>query len=966
MASITRKPTGTVSSLTTPKRGDGLGYGITYKVPSEQTKDSNHRATWIDWWWEVHYSEGGKDRMAERETWTYDMSVTSNTLDLTSFKDRKGATWKRADFWPLTTRRATSLVAWVQLGNGKGGGKWVKSTLALKVPAKPTVEEPTFDTSTGTVSATVTAAKDEGAAERYRTRYEWLVQVKRAGAALVQLARSADAFTGASKSFSYDYPSWQTLAQGEYLLVTLTATSQGLAGDSDAVTRRFVVAPPATASVSGDIEVSSTSGTGIVTVPVSVPHQWLNKGKSNQVCIDPVDGVKLQYCVTASPTVAGITAQDQWSDVGATDDGECKALACNVADVMPPAGSYTYVRVASWRFSEDVAASRRYGAAKQVPKLHTDVDTASDDKCEVVRVEPGADGESCKVTVAFDSKSATDDDATGTEVSWASSADAWRSTEQPDTFDVEWSSATSATDTRHVDGSDGAAYDDEWARKQALTIKGLEQGVKYWVRARRYKDDEGGRTYGSYCKARTFSAVATVESTAPELVVLSAPSVHPRGADMPLTWTFDGEGEQAAWQLRVGISGAGEDGFSVSRLYGDADGSGALTVPWDDVAGFADGGVVAARVRVSTGGDFVWSDLAEVMVADSPTLTVGDAEVTAQPLSLALSCDVAAEVSVVVTSNGCGGDAPGGESWQEAGDDVWSWHGTPEWQGSDGAWSATVEAPTGIDLRDGATYAVSAVATDPATGLRSAVAEAEATVSLARKAPAPAEGIVVATSDVTDEDGVRTISATLTLTAPEVAAAGDVYDVWRVSADGPALVAEGVPTDATVTDRYAPFGDGNLAYRVATRTADGDTDWVDIPYELPVAIDRIDFGGTYVELPYNLVTDAGSYSKDFEARSHLGEGLPEGYWGSGRSRTFRISASLVRQLSAEDRARLHELGRHMGPCLVRTADGCCFEADVESGGMPYAHNSSAVAVTLSGVEVALTREFMADVATMEG
>lgn len=965
MATITRKPTGTVSSLSAPKRGDGLQLSIGYKVPSEQTKDSDHRATWIDWWWEVCYKEGSKARKAERETWTYDTSVTSNILNLASFTDRKGVAWSRSSFWPLTKRKVTSVVAWVQLGNGKGGGSWVKSTLTVKTPAKPTVGAFAFDTDTGTVSAKVTAAKDAGAAERYRTTYEWLVQVKRSGAKLTQLSRLTGSFTGDSKSFSYDYSSWQTLAQGEYLLCTLSATSQGLGGDSEAVTKRFVVAPPATASIGGEIKVSSTSGTGIVTVPVKIPHQWLNKGKANEVCTDPVDGVKLQACVTTSPTVDGITAQDQWSDVGATDDGQCSALACNVADITPPAGSYVYLRVASWRFSDAFATSRRYGAAKMVPKLHTEVDAASNEGCELVRLEPGSDGESCRVTIAFDAAESPGDDSTGTEVTWADSADAWTSTEQPESFEVGWSSMTATGDVRHIDGVDGTDYSTDWLRKQSLTIKGLEQGRRYWIKARRYKDGESGNTYGPYCKAASFAPTASVESTRPDLVVLSAPSVHPLGEDLALTWTFDGDGEQTAWQLRVGVAGVGEDGFSRSHLYGAVDGAGATTVPWEDVEGLAEGGVVAARVRVSTGGDFVWSDISEIRVADAPTLSVEDVEVTAQPLSLALSCDVATEVSVVVTSHGCGGDSPGGESWQEAGDDVWSWHGTPEWQGTDGEWEATVEAPIGIDLRDGATYTVVAVATDEATGLHSAEAEAEATVSLAHKAPAPSSSIHVEASDVTDEDGTRTISATLAMVAPDGALSSDVYDVWRVSADGPALVAEGVPTDATVTDRYAPFGDGNLAYRVATRTADGDVDWLDFPYELPIAMDRIDFGGTYVELPYNLVTDAGSYAKDFEARAHLGEGLPEGYWGSARKRTFRISASLVRRLSAEDRARLHELGRHMGPCLVRTADGCCFEADVEPGGAPYSHSSSAVAVSLSGQEVALTQEFMADVTTTE-
>ena len=182
-------------------------------------------------------------------------------------------------------------------------------------------------------------------------------------------------------------------------------------------------------------------------------------------------------------------------------------------------------------------------------------------------------------------------------------------------------------------------------------------------------------------------------------------------------------------------------------------------------------------------------------------------------------------------------------------------------------------------------------------------------------------------------------------------------DVWRVAADGAHLIAEGRTLDELVVDNYAPFGDADLAYRVVVRTADGDVDWSDYPYELDLDHSRIDFGGKYVELPYNLNIGHG-YSKDSEQRKHLGEKLPRGFWGSSHSRSFSVSSDLVRSASREQRALLHELGRYMGPVLVRTPDGCCMEAEVTPD-TSISYDKSSVPTSIRGTEIVLTPEHMA-------
>jgi hypothetical protein len=230
-------------------------------------------------------------------------------------------------------------------------------------------------------------------------------------------------------------------------------------------------------------------------------------------------------------------------------------------------------------------------------------------------------------------------------------------------------------------------------------------------------------------------------------------------------------------------------------------------------------------------------------------------------------------------------------------------------------------------------------------------------VAWSRQAPEP-DGATVTTSDTTS-DGVRTISATIVMTAPSSAQAGDLMDLYRVMPDGPRLVAADVAPGETVVDGFAPYGEGQTAYRVAYRTTDGDVAWADYPYQLAANELRIDWGTTYVELPYNLgMTD--SYRKDFEARDHL-DGSVAGYWNPAVTRKATLSTALVRIVDEGKAALVRDLAQHAGPALVRTPDGCCYEADVQVTSIPRSYDSAVLAVALDATEVALQSDHMATV-----
>lgn len=195
------------------------------------------------------------------------------------------------------------------------------------------------------------------------------------------------------------------------------------------------------------------------------------------------------------------------------------------------------------------------------------------------------------------------------------------------------------------------------------------------------------------------------------------------------------------------------------------------------------------------------------------------------------------------------------------------------------------------------------------------------------------------------------------------AAATDVYDVFRVTPDGPYLVAEGVALDAVVDDPWAPYGETHY-YRVRTRTVDGCEEYADYPYELWGKDLRIDWGGRYIELPYDLsVSD--QYEKDFEARRHL-DGSVDGYWNQGAVKRGNLKTNIIKARDAERAAALRALGRHAGPCYVRLPDGCAYQADVQLSGIDRESDSFAMAVSISATEVALTADYMAIVPTEEG
>ena len=910
-----KPPMGGVKNLAVARGKSDHKLTAKWKVPSDLTKTDAKKgaADRLVVTWALGIT--GKD--PKRVEVIKKLSDKDSVANLDAFKVGS-RTYRRSSFYPVTKRKLAYVSCSVVAAN-KGGksGKAVSTSYRMLTPKRPTVGAFSMNAETGSVSATIAAAADSGKRERYDTEYEFVVRRSDTGATL---KREAGTFTGATKGISYDLRSYQGLPAGAYVRFAARACSRGYAGNSKWTdTREFYVSRPDVPTI-GEILCPSLGATDRITANIST-----NRSKEH-----PVTQVRLQALanVAYSTPEQVIAATDRWEDVGTADNGYCTALSCLVGDLPTDPGMHSWLRVKSWYLVEDALVT--YSAPVEVEALYVPATTVSADSVRIIGAQSGEDGTTALITLAW-APEGTADTSDGTELSWSDQPDTWRSTTDPETYEVTYDDGP----VTHA----GTAYQSS----ATIAIKGLDEGATTYVRARRYTDGDSGMVYGPYG-----NTAVVVASVAPASVVLDVPGFVPEGQGIPCRWTFSGGSPQTAWQLLLA------DGTIVAE---GTDAMGSATIPADRAESLAVDGALTLSVAVSTGGAWVRSTAKVAHIVERPTLTVTPAETYAAHhegslIAIPFACDApAAELAITVASHGASGDGPAGMELQADGDVVWSGVANPEWASG----AASVELPAGIDLVDGATYRVTATATDPSTGLVSDEATGDFAIAWSHQAPDPAGCATLTPIDVTDAGGTHTQAVRIDLTPPTGSVATDVYDIYRVTTDGAQLIGESWPLTSTATDEYAPFGDGMTHYyRVACRTADGDVEWADVPYEAGGGALRIDWRGGSVELPYDLAISDG-YGKDVDVHGYL-DGSTDAFWNQGVSRTAKLATNVLRLEDADTIAAVKELARFVGPAFVRTPDGSAYEADVQVSDITPTYQLAAVSI--SAREVRLTADYM--------
>lgn len=827
--------------------------------------------------------------------WSYENMFTSYTF-----------TMQRSLYYPVTATVVDGIMA-------KGGcislsqGKYVTwKYLSISAPDKPTVTA-SFNAANGRVTFTIKTPAGDGVKERHDTRYV----VKRRDEGTVSGGYKKETEVGVSgtntaTSFTvtYDVADYSLLSGYQWTEVTCYAWARGMSGNSAVAKASYRLSCPASVPI-GSVTVDSRTQ-GKVNISLRANYVGL------------VESMKLQALYnTDIGTVAAARASNAWQDVpGATDNGDCLGFTDQVSSATPEVRKHTWYRVISTKSGISVE-----GTPFEANALYRDRDASSADAVKWASITPSDDGTSVELKMGW-----ATDDYTATEVAWADNPDAWDSSEQPSSFTVDW------------EDSPAVGY----AHSARFVIRGLEAGEPVYIRARRVTVEDGKITRkGEWCSppAASYPVVPGVYTSDVEL---SAPSYVLRGKGLDVTWSYSGQLKR--WTLYK------VQGGSLTQLKYGTTSVGKATVTKSQLSGLDS---ITLRLGISNGSDTVYSDDVTVGIYTQPTVSISAAgTLSAKPLALTVTSNVDASVTArVVATRTVDPNRPDGKGLQVEGDVVWSGVLGTALQG--GTYTSTENIDADF-LQDGA-YAIEATATDNTSGLSSETAVATFEVDYAHRATAPDAEITVPVADASD------LKATIALQPPNGAAETDVCDVYRLAGGRAQLIADGVALDAVVTDIYAPFSeDGSgLAYRLCTRTVDGDTDWQDVDYELAHDELVVDFDGGRVGMPWG-VAKSDAWQKAF-TQSPRWDGSMPGHWDGGTTRTASITTSVIRPLDEGDAAAIERLARFEGPCFVRLSDGSAFEANVDVSQYGGSMHSMLAPCSLTATEIDLTEDFWAEV-----
>ena len=926
------------------------------------------KATWDHYKWPLD-SKNGKRAEGIKYQWIFDVvgpknpyrvfahgneSQKQSQVNLSNFKIGN-KTYTRQSFYPNTKTYLWGMKFRVKYTNSKGEGAWVEQYRKFGKPRKPTLSGMSFNSNNGKCSITI----NTNAGTDYYERQDTVIKVKiYSTLSKKYVYNKTITTTNTSYTFTWDAQNYNKFNGGDYYRIEMSAYARGYCGNSDKVSKNYWVALPNIPAVKS-YSLSSKGSGGHVTV-------WIdNKVTGNH----PISGVRLQYLTNSEASkAADIPKNAQWQDFEVQDDGNCKSLSIPVNTVASDDGKYSWIRVKTWHLYEPVLW--RTSSPVLIKELYTPEPkegTAEDDFIDILSVTAGTDGASGIVKMGWNKNGR--DDSTGTEVSWSKDEDAWRSTKEPSTYTFTWNEGKSGQYKSHA----------------IIHIKDLEEGEKYYIRARRYREGTTGTTWGPYS-----STVTVVTSEAPTAVALACDDFVASDKGLLVQWTFTGNAVQKEWQL---ISSTG-------AIISSGKGSlGATQVDASRLRTFATNNVATFTVKVSTGSGFVESNSKSVTILDAPNLSLEVAQnMTVQPFTFTATSNSMSDLVVIVYSQGVSGQMPTGLETQVAGDTIYSEVFSPVWenvyeevtpQGDEDpsmlGWyefdgeeytpstdsevdegktyyviddekEATVTLPTGLAFLDNGDYTVSVVAIDRTSGLKSAEVLRSFHVVWAHQAADIGDAVTVTPKTTIDDDNFKHIQAEITLTPPQGSAETDVYDIYRLVGGLPYLIGESFPLTFTATDEYAPFSNGEaLFYRIALRTVDGDVSYTDIEYEHYSENMRFDWDGYALEFPYG-ISIGEKYAKNVQIRNHL-DGTNDAYWNKNIEHKASLNTSVIRLVQPEEVTLSRMLARYSNAVFVRLPNGQAFEADVQVTDLSV-KNKEVTAIAIDATEIGQTSSFI--------
>ena len=683
------KPIWKVSPLKIARSGNR--FTATWKVPSAALKnDADNRFTDLQIRWSLDF-DGKKKDIVDVDATTNERA-TSNSQTYGEFTGNWG-NWKkkplsRSAFYPFSGGKKLDSIGVKVRGRRNysskyHNGPWTKEAeYKFYPPRKPSISIE-YNESTRVISYTIKTDPGNDNYERYDTRYR--VYVKRQGRKDLTV-KSWQSSTATSISDTYDMDNAGIVwSSGTAAWFTVEAYSRGINGDSkDHAEKQYRVEWPDRPTINS----ISAAKAGRVQISVNVNSK-------------NVDSVVLQRQRNLSP---GTDPDGElWSDVANTENnGVVPYLYDLIGDAKSTDGLYTWYRVKAGG-----SGFTAYSEPMRADALFSSSQTATNDDVSILSVTPLKNGTSLKVVIGYNE----DNRNTGTEVSWSTDPNAWKSAVQPKKFDFEWVDSPAVTgyaktsDTAVVAGKtyytrsgSGTTEDPyvytavqnpqtasigtyyvKYTKSATVIIPELEDGKTYYISARRYLEGEDATTYTGYAPI-----VEEKPAEQPTSVTLVGPSSFVvRGEAIELTWTFDGSATQVGYDVHP------SNNPKIGLAHGD-DALGAATIP-AEVYGDADSLNVVVTVR--TGGDPIDSNAVTVGIADPPQIEIGvPATATAQPVGFeAYSAENTATLYCKCHLSGDSNipeERPDGTHEQFPNDVVWADAVSPAW--SQTTWSETV------------------------------------------------------------------------------------------------------------------------------------------------------------------------------------------------------------------------------------------------------------------------------------
>ena len=493
-------------------------------------------------------------------------------------------------------------------------------------------------------------------------------------------------------------------------------------------------------------------------------------------------------------------------------------------------------------------------------------------------------------------------DVTGLELTWSERKDAWSSTDEPNSHEVD------ITNTG------------------TLNVSDIEPGVTYYFRARFMNGSGDNATYSDYSSIKEINIAS--EPAIPVLTI--EPDMAAPDESFTASWVYVSydDSTQANALLVIDNNGAETELAMVGS-------SQTITLNAEE-AGLTTG-TYALKVKVysTRGMESQYSDLAYITIAPPLTCSITSTSLLMnQPVvidpSTTIYENILDEMPLDVTVVGAGNAGTTEVVIQRTEDYVKMKPDEDDYYGYTDEIVAGV-SHTGEDpfqfefpimgrLDDGASYKLVATVTDEYG--RTATDEIPFTVYWDEQA-VKAEGSALISDDV----------AHITVGTPAGADVDDTVDIYRLSADKPKLIVQGAEFGDEYIDPYPTMGEfGGYRLVLITKnqdyyTADEEPSWIDIsvPYDRYETV--ITFGGNEVALYGNLKVSS-DFAKDFQRTRYLG-GSIRGDWKRGVERDGSADGVAVTTRDPELIKDLRRLAEWTGLCHVRTPDGSNFMADVQ-------------------------------------